>query len=247
MKVYHIAYEPEYRSADIHFWTACNLKCRACYTRFEILDFGLYDDPITRIADKSPESPPQQFLTLSEVMAKLEGLFLERAIFIGTEPILDPEMPQLARALHQKFGCYNVLLTNGVHLGDLSDIDEVIFSIKAASPVQHLAYTGRDNHCILENFSLLARQGIKMQAETVLIPGLIDTAEVERVAEFVAGVDPTIPLRIDAYFPVPGCPWRAALREEVEVAAELARRHIQKVSVLTLDMKRTGDKPLRLV
>ena len=247
VKVYHIVYEPAYRSADIHFWTACNLQCRACYTRFETLDFGLYDDPVARIADQAPAVPPQHFLSCAEVMAKLRGLPVERAIFIGTEPALDPEMPHLARALHLEFGCYNVLLTNGLHLAELTEIDEVIFSIKAVSPASHLAYTGRDNRCILDNFALLARKGVKMQVETVLIPDLIDAAEIERVAEFVAGVAPAVPLRIDAYFPVPGCPWRAASRAEVEEAAERARRHVPKVSVLTLDMKRTGDKPTRLV
>ncbi|MCL2149664.1 MAG: radical SAM protein [Dehalococcoidia bacterium] len=247
MKVYHIVYEPAYRSADIHFWTACNLKCRACYTRFETLDFGLYDDPIARIADKTPDEPPQRFLSCEEVESKLKDLPLERAIFIGTEPALDPEMPCLANILHREFGCYNILLTNGRHLAELTDIDEIIFSIKAVSPVLHRIYTGRDNRRILDNFALLARKGVRMQAETVLIPGLIEAAEVERVAEFVAGVDPSITLRIDAYFPVPGCPWRAASRAEVEEAAELARRHVQKVSILTLDMKRTGEKPLRLV
>jgi len=211
------------------------------------LDFGLYDDPIARIADKAPADPPQNFLSCSEVMSKLQGLPLERAIFIGTEPALDPEMPLLAAALHREYGCYNILLTNGMHRADLTDIDEVIFSIKAVSPGCHRDYTGRDNHLILDNFTRLARQGVKMQAETVLIPGIIETAEVERVAQFVAGVDPAITLRIDAYFPVPGCPWRAASRAEVEEAAELARRHVQKVSILTLDMKRTGEKPLRLI
>lgn len=247
MKVYHIVYEPAYRSANIHFWTACNLKCRACYTRFETLDFGLYDDPIARIAEKAPDQPPQRFLSGDEVIAKLKGLPLERAIFIGTEPALDPGMPGLAQALHKEFGCYNILLTNGWHLADIADIDEVIFSIKAISPACHRAYTGCDNRRILDNFALLARKGTRMQVETVLIPELIDATEVEHVAEFVAGIDLDMTLRIDAYFPVPGCPWRAASRVEVEEAAELARRHVQKVSILTLDMKRTGEKPVRLV
>lgn len=247
MKVYHIVYEPAYKSADIHFWTACNLNCLACYTRFETLDFGLYDDPITRIADKAPEVPPRHFLSCEEVAAKLRGLSLERAIFIGTEPSLDPEMPRLAGILHREFGCYNILLTNGAHLADITDIDEVIFSIKATSPALHRTYTGCDNRRILDNFAALSRMGVRMQVETVLIPGLIDAAEIEGVAEFVAGIDPAITLRIDAYFPVPGCPWRAASRADVEEAAELARRHLQKVSILTLDMKRTGDKPIRLV
>ena len=246
MKVYHIVYEPEYKSANIHFFTACNLRCRGCYTRFETIDFGLHDDPIAYIANKAEEAPPSLFLSREEVMEKLQGLPLERVIFIGTEPALDPEMPELARALHSEFGCYTIMLTNGLFLPDLGDIDEVIFSIKALTPEVHRAYTGVDNSGILDNFALLAKSDIRMQAETVLIPGLIDALEIERVAGFVAGVDPEIILRIDAYFPVPNCPWRAATREEVEEAALRAGCHLKKVSILTLDMKRTGEKPKRL-
>ena len=247
MKVYHIVYEPTFKSVDIHFWTKCNLKCRACYTRYETLDFGLYDDPISKIATKPAGTPPQRFLSFTEVMARLKGLPIDRAIFIGTEPALDPEMPRLAAALHGEFHCYNILLTNGLKLADMRDIDEVIFSLKAISSELHMAYTGRDNCRILNNFAKIYQDGMKMQAETVLIPGLIEADEVERVARFIAGVNPEITLRIDAYFPVPGCPWRAATRKEVEEASRLAGRYLNKVSILTLDMKRTGAKPVRIV
>ena len=80
-----------------------------------------------------------------------------------------------------------------------------------------------------------------------MIPGLIDEYEVEKVAEFIADIDPEIPYRIDAYFKVPDCPWEDATNEEVEHAAELARKHLKHVSYLTLDMKRIGDKALRIV
>ena len=80
----------------------------------------------------------------------------------------------------------------------------------------------------------------------MLIPGLIEASEIGKVAEFIAGISLDITLRIDAFFPVPGCPWRAATREEVEEAARLAGRYLKKVSILTLDMKRTGGKPVRI-
>ncbi len=242
-----IVYEPSCKSVDIHFWTPCNLQCRACYTRYETLDFGLYDDPIADIATRPGTAPPQRFLSHREVMDKLEGLDIERAIFMGTEPALDADMPRLAASLHQRFHCYNIMLTNGLKLADMTDVDEAIFSLKAITPAIHRAYTGQDNRRILENFAAMHRNGLKMQAETVYIPGLIEADEVEKVAAFVASVSPDIPLRIDAYFPVPGCPWRAATPDEVNQAAELAGRFVKKVAVLTLDMKRTGDKPTRIV
>ncbi|RJO60449.1 MAG: radical SAM protein [Dehalococcoidia bacterium] len=246
MKVYHVVYEPSFKSVDIHFWAKCTLACRACYTDYETLDFGLFDDPIASIAGKSPQKPPTRFLSLDEVMRLLKGRAVDRAIFMGTEAALDPDMPALAKALHQEFHSYNVMLTNGLKLADMTDVDEVIFSIKAITSALHREYTGQDNARILENFTKIARSGKKIQAETVLIPGLIDAGEVERVARFIAGIDRGITLRIDAYFPVGDNPWRAATAAEVEEAAVLARKHLDKISCLTLDMKRTGEKPLRL-
>ena len=138
------------------------------------------------------------------------------------------------------------MLTNGLKLADMSDIDEVIFSIKAVSPDMHRAYTGKDNAAILDNLRKLAGSGKTMQAETVLIPGLIEATEIEQIAKFISGIDRNITLRIDAYFPAGYNPWRAATAAEVEAAAVLARKHLNRISCLTLDMKRTGDKPLRL-
>ena len=246
MKVYHVVYEPSFKSADIHFWTKCTLACRSCYTRYETLDFGLFDDPIESIACKPPQNPPVNFLTPCEVLGLLKGREVDRVIFMGTEAALDPDMPELAKRLHNEFHSYNVMLTNGLKLADMNDIDEVIFSIKAISPDLHMAYTGKDNAAILENFRKLSRSGKKMQAETVLIPGLIEAPEIERIAEFISAIDRNITLRIDAYFPAGGNPWRAANPAEVEGTAVLARKHLNKISCLTLDMKRTGDKPLRL-
>ena len=246
MKIYHIAYEPEFKSLDIHFWTKCNLGCHACYTDYEKLDFGLIDDPIAKIISKPKESPPTRFLSLTDTMALLKDIDIERVIFMGTEPALDLELPALAEALHQKFNCYNIILTNGLKLIDLEHIDEVIFSIKALSEGLHRDYTGKSNKVIFRNFIAIYGSGKRLQAETVLIPDYIDKYEVERIAGFIGGVDSNIPLRIDAYFPVGDNPWRAATTMEVEAAAELAKKHLNKVNCLTLEMKRIGDKSVRI-
>jgi len=235
MKVYHIAYEPSYQSVDFHFWTGCNLQCRGCYLNYEKLDFGLLDDPVAHIAVQKRESPPQKFLSFDEVMAYVEPLKIKYAVFMGDEAALDLELPKLAKALHQKFHSYNIILTNGRKMMDLEDIDEVIFSIKAISEDVHRDYTGHSNKIILENFAKMYRTGTKLQAETVLIP-----------AKFVASVDKDITFRIDSFFEVPGCPWRSATKEEVEEAATLAKKHLNNVTCLTLDMKRLGDKAVKV-
>ena len=245
--VYHMAYEPSYGSLDIHFWTHCNLKCRACYANYELNDFSLLDDPTGEMIGKSKVTPPSEFLSLEEVREHLRGLDIKYVILVGTEPSLDPSLPQVTRMLKGDFGAYNMLLTNGVKLTDMSDIDEVMFSIKAMDEDIHKRYTGRSNGKVLENLKKIYQTGKKLQVETVLIPGLIDEYEVERVAEYVADIDPEIPYRIDAYFKVPDCPWEDASNEQVEKAAGLARKYLKHVSCLTLDMKRIGDKALRIV
>ena len=103
MKAYHIVYEPTYKSAVIHIWTECNLHCQGCYCKYETLDFGLFDNWAERVANKAPANPPTRFLSLEKVMGLLDGLDIDRAVFIGTEPSLDPELPALAKALHERF------------------------------------------------------------------------------------------------------------------------------------------------
>jgi pyruvate formate lyase activating enzyme len=223
LKVYHIAYEPSYESVDIHIWTKCTLDCRACYTNWELYDFSLYDDATTEIMNRERQTPPDKFLTYDEVINLLTPL-----------------------KIHEKGHSYNILLTNGIVMPDLTDIDQVIFSIKAFSEDIYRKYTGRNNKSALKNFAEIARMGKNLHAEVVLIPELIEAEEIEKVAEFVASIDPNIPFRIDAYFPVPECPWRAASNAEVEYAAELAKKHMKQVTILTLDMKRIGDKAVRI-
>jgi pyruvate-formate lyase-activating enzyme len=244
--IYHMAYEPSFGSLDIHFYTRCNLKCRACYTRFELEDFSLLDDPTGNMMHKTEVEPPQKFLTLDEVKNLLEGLDIRNVILVGTEPALDSALPKVTRMLKEDFGANNILLTNGFKLTDMTHIDEVILSIKAIDDDIHKDYTGRSNQKTLDNCNRIFRMGKKLQVETVLIPGYIDAYEVERVARFVANIDPGIPLRIDAYFSVSGCLWPDATNEEVEKAAELARKYLKHVNCLTLDMKRVGEKAVRI-
>ena len=245
--VYHMAYEPSYGSLDIHFYTHCNLKCRACYARYELDDFSLLDDPTSRMINKSRVAPPENFLSLEEVKEHLRGLDIKYVILVGTEPSIDPALPEVTRMLKEDFGAYNMLLTNGMKLTDMTHIDEVMLSLKTLDEDIHLDYTGRSNQKVLDNLKKIYRMGKKLQVETVLIPGYIDEYQIEKVARFIAGIDPEIPYRIDAYFKVPGCHWPDAGNEEVERAAELARKHLRHVSYLTLDMKRIGDKAVRIV
>ena len=246
MKVYHIAYEPSFKTATLHFWTKCNLSCRGCFCDYEQLYWNLFDDPVSRIANMARQPPPTRFLSLEEVKGLLKGLAIKTVLLMGVEPSLDPELPALAKALHNEIGSYNIIMTNGLKLVDMEHIDLVLFSLKAYSDDIHRDYTGRSNKKILENFITVYRSGKKLQAISLIIPDYIDAYEIERIARFIASVDKNIPLTLHAFFPVPDCPWRAATAEDVEEAAKLARKHLVNVPYRTLELKRVGEPAVRI-
>nr|MDO8043792.1 radical SAM protein [Candidatus Baldrarchaeota archaeon] len=115
-------------------------------------------------------------------------------------------------------------------------------SIKAFSYQVHKYYTGKSNRRVLRNFkSIYENAPEKLSAETVLIPGLVDIDEIERIAKFISSIDPTIPLRIDCYWPVvPNTPWRAPTREEIRSAVISARKYLENVHFLSSDAKVIG-------
>jgi pyruvate-formate lyase-activating enzyme len=229
-----------------HHWTECNLKCQGCYCKREKLDFSLLPDWKYRLATNPPESPPEKLLSLSEALGMISGLSIERAIYIGIEPTLDPGFPSLANALKTQHKAYNILFTNGLVLPDISDIDEIIMSLKAITPELYREYTAADNKKALRNFRKIYETGKKLQAEITLIPGIIEAAEVEKAAEFIASVDPEIPLRINGFISLNGVEYRAPTGEEVETAANLAKKHLSTVNYLSGDMPRVGEPPIRL-
>ena len=170
---------------------------------------------------------------MEEIMRLLKKMEVSEVIFMGAEPALDPKLPRLSEELHRGFSSYNVLLTNGFQISDLSHVDEVVFSIKAYTDSLHLDFTGKSNEKALENFITLYESGVKMRTESIFIPEYIDSREIEKIARFIAGVDRNIPYRIDAYIPIDDNPWRRPLPGEIESAAGQARKHLANVSFLT--------------
>ncbi len=221
------------RTVYLHFW-GCNLRCRACLLKKELYDCHLAEtrDSIFNRAEKSTQMP-EDFLDLPEVLQLLRKLEIKVAVFMGAEPTTDPQLPQLAEALHREFASYNVLLTNGFNLIDLRHIDEVVFSLKARTNTLHRHYTGKSNKKALDNFIKLYQSGTKLRAESVFVPEYIDYTETEKIAKFIAEVDKSIPYRIDAYIPISDNPWRRPTPQEIEKATNIARKYLHNVSCLT--------------
>ena len=177
-RVYHIAYEPSFKTATLHFWTKCNLKCKGCFCRYEKLYWNLYDDPQSQLENGKPVDIPDKFLTIGEVIGLLKDKEVNTVLFMGVEPTIDSSLPLVARAMHQEFGSYNILMTNGMEMTDLEDIDLVLLSLKAFTEEKHMTYTGKSNKQIIDNFKKIYKSGMKLQAITLAIPQLVDTKEI---------------------------------------------------------------------
>ena len=231
MKVYHITYAPATKTICPYFW-GCNFDCRGCIRKKDLRDIHLNHDCYL------PTTKPR-LLDLEEVIDNLRNLEIEKVIFMGGEPTIDPELLKLAELIHDEFHTYNILLTNGFFLPLLENIDEVCLSIKAYTNAIHKDFTGNSNHKVLENFKRLYRSDVRLRSESILIPDYIGCDEIENIARFIASIDPGIPYRIDAYTPVPGTPWRPPTKEEVERAVNAAREYLRDVSCLK------GDESLK--
>lgn len=245
--VYHIAYEPSFKTVTLHFGTKCNLSCRGCFCNYEKFYWNLKSDPQENLESKKAIKTPSKFLTIREIVNLLKNYEVSTVLFMGVEPTIDQALPLVAEAMHRQFNSHNILMTNGMHMADLKDIDQVLFSLKAFSEEKHITYTKKSNKQIMDNFVKISRSGKNIQAITLVIPELVDASEVGRIAKFIAAVDDNISLTVHAYFAVPNCPYRAATIEEVKEAVGEARRYLKSVPFRDPSFKRVGEPAVQIV
>ncbi|PPD58331.1 radical SAM protein [Dehalogenimonas etheniformans] len=231
-KVYHVAYAPAISKAYLFHW-GCNLKCQGCLCNKEINCMALEENLDVVLRDPKLPKPksPEQFLLLDELATILKKVPIKEVLFEGQEASIDPSYSDITKALKDEFGCYITLNTNGVKLPDLTNTDEIVMSLKAVTPDVYRAYTEHSNRNVLGNFCKVYQQGKKLRAESVFIPGMIDLDETEKIAAFVAMIDPNIPYRIDAYFESGAeNPWRRATPDEMIEAVTVAKKHLVNVT-----------------
>ena len=228
MGIYHITYAPKTRELCVYFDGPCNFSCHGCVCRNRPLDIHLAD------SSKRAGSP----ISAEYALKLIERLDFRKVIFMGFEPTVDQEFYRLAKILKTRFDSYNILLTNGYRLVEEEIIDSVCVSIKAITEEIFRRFTGRSgSERVLLNFKRYWDLGVELRAESILIPGLIDAEEIERIARFIAGIDPRIPYRIDGYIPMKNDKYRRPTIMELEEAKRRAEKHLKNVSILHHGMK----------
>ena len=214
-----VTYSQRFKRANVYGDYRCHFHCRGCSYKL-----------------KPPASGPPP-LSAEQVKEALVGLEVERVHFLGGEPTLNPGLAEVARFAHQELDAYTKLGHSTGSIMPPAHIDAASVSLKTFDEALHRDYTGVSNAAVLANFEAMYRRGVQVDASSVLIPDYIGLDEIERIARFIAALDPEIPYHITGYVPVPGAPWRGPTREEVEEAAAVAQRHLAHVtfSALTAD------------
>lgn len=224
---YHITYSPKSKTACLYF-EGCNFRCIGCIRRKCNFDVHLPID-----LQRNLEQTGTTNLTKDEVLDRLNKIHPKKLILMGGEPTISSSFVSLTKELKMKLNTYNILLTNGYNLVDLSWCDEVCAGIKTANPKLHKEYTGKDSKTVFKNLERLNKEKIFLRTESVFIPGYIDIKETKDIAYAISKINPDIPHRIDAYIPVPGTKWKRPDLTEIKQAVKAAKKYLKEVSYIS--------------
>jgi pyruvate formate lyase activating enzyme len=109
----------------------------------------------------------------------------------------------------------------------------VKFDLKAFDPNLSIALSGVPNERAYKNFEMVGdRHKEVITATTLLVPNYVDEKEVEKIAKFIADIDPEIPYSLLIFHPafymsdMPITP-----RKQVEECYKTAKRYLNKVNI----------------
>jgi len=110
-------------------------------------------------------------------------------------------------------------------------VDYVMLDLKAYSKDIHIWYTGKSNERVLKALRLLHEYGFNFYVQTIVIPNVVDAAEVEKIAKFISSVDRNIPYRLYEFAPEQiECKFsRRPTENEMLEAYHAARKHLKNV------------------
>ncbi|MBN1763165.1 MAG: radical SAM protein [Methanomicrobia archaeon] len=206
--------------------TGCNFRCKGCF--------------------RPARDEGGTLLTAAETLERMEracldyyGVLPKEAMITGGEPTLDKKyLLTVVRGLKEKDFERIVLMTNGYALGadgddyvhDLEEagLTEAHVDLKAFSEDVHRSYTGKSNKPVLRAIEKLHASGIELLVQTVYMPGIVDDAEIEFIAQFLASVSTDIRYRINPFVPI--FAYEKATRrptlEELERAYSIASKYL---------------------
>jgi pyruvate-formate lyase-activating enzyme len=166
---------------------------------------------------------------------------LEEVIITGGEPTLSRGfLLDLTRNLKMRVGVRHITLSTNGYLLDrnyvtelkATGLDEVKLDIKAYKESVHQWYTGMSNRPVLKAVRHLYESEIDFRVETVLMPGIVDVREIERIASFLAQIYPGIKYKIVEFAPGEAREKvaRRPSNDEIQLAVDSASKYLRNVA-----------------
>jgi pyruvate formate lyase activating enzyme len=225
MAFYKVTYHEQYRFATVHNF-GCTFRCSTCSYK---LRSGANGKPGLAY----PE--PERFLETQEIQDTLRQLAVGKVYFMGGEPTVARDLPEMLRFAKEELGVETRLgHTNGSRL-PLPYLDGANVGLKAWDNDLHRALTGREREDIFQNVAAAYGTGIEIKVNVVFIPGLVDLDQVEAIAAWLGAIDRNIPFHIMGYIPVPGQPYSQPSQRQMASSEEVSRRHLNLVAISRLD------------
>lgn len=203
----------------------CNLRCPFCQNH--------------EVADVGPSDVSYRFVDpheLADMAAALREQGNIGVAFTYNEPVVGWEYVRDASGLVRARGMKTVLVTNGcaseeVWEGLLSCTDAMNIDLKAFHESFYRGVCG-DLETVKRNIEEAAER-CHVELTALIIPGENDTSEEMReMAEWIAGIDPSITLHVTRFFPRHRMRDRKATEvKEVYRLASEARKYIENVVV----------------
>jgi len=200
------------KRCTIQFY-GCNFKCKACFAPNK--------------ANRYTEVTPDRLIT------KIKQFDPGEVMLAGGEPTLyRKELIEFIKMYDTK----TILTTNGSLLDgafiremENTCLKEIHIDLKAYSTKLHEWYTGSSNQMVFDAIALLNRSNLDFEVMTVFIPGIIDKDEIEKIAEFLAGIGAKIKYKIIRYVPI-GNISRRPTEAEINDAVSIAKKHFGNVT-----------------
>ena len=200
----------------------CNMQCPWCQ-----------NDSLSRGRAPYRKMTPEEIAVQAR---KLEDRGNIGLAFTYNEPLIGPEFLYDTAVLVKEAGMKNVLVTNGMisqtalekilPLIDAWNIDLKTFSEEKYKKI------GGDLETVLRTIRMAAETA-HVEVTTLIVPGFNDSEEeISSIAEFIAVIDPAIPLHVTRFYPAgemtdaPPTPVKTVYR-----LAELARNKLKNVFV----------------
>lgn len=235
MSFHKITYHAGRRFATLHHY-GCNFRCPVCSYK---LRSGEHGEP----GRSHPR--PAQFLSIDAMKTALRSVPVERVFFMGGEPTLARELPEMLAFAKNELGAGTFLgHTNGNRL-PLANLDGANVGLKAWDEAVHERWTGRPKKLIFENFAASVHAGLSMKANIVFVPGVVDIDQIEAVAEWLGSLNREIPFRVMGYIPVPGQSYARPTSEQMEAAVAACRGHLSTVEFSHLTSEAALDLAVR--